>query len=129
MPQVIDLKFPSDCNCVPEGFWSSVDVWIKKPHVVNKRLCGVTQTDVDADALRLLLSSDTVPELSQELGSFLTCEATPDDRHEKQRDCSFSVRTFVPKANSCGTLVHKEVVLRGNKGLFILGRSSQLLSN
>jgi len=27
-------------NCTTEQFMSAVIVWVKKPHVVNRRLCG-----------------------------------------------------------------------------------------
>lgn len=39
MPKLFEITFTDKSNT--GGFWSAIDVWIKKPHVVNKRLCGV----------------------------------------------------------------------------------------
>lgn len=112
MPKLFDIKFPGDCKTLPEGFWSAVDVWIKKPHVVNKRLCGVKETeseDVGREALRFLLD----PELSHDVWSFLTGGASPARTHEEEKPWSSSVRTFIPKVHCYGTHLHKEVILKG----------------
>ncbi|XP_018526965.1 LOW QUALITY PROTEIN: probable tRNA (uracil-O(2)-)-methyltransferase [Lates calcarifer] len=115
MPKLFDIKFPGECKTLPEGFWSAIDVWIKKPHVVNKRLCGVKETeskDVDGEDVRLLLDDDPVSELSRDVLFFLTREASPAQTHEKDKPWSSTVRTFIPKVNSYGANLHKEVVLR-----------------
>ncbi|XP_063315929.1 probable tRNA (uracil-O(2)-)-methyltransferase [Pelobates fuscus] len=42
---MVDLEtvFLRDPGCVlPQGFWAAVTVWLEKPHVLNKRLCGST---------------------------------------------------------------------------------------
>ncbi|KAM7366255.1 hypothetical protein PAMP_015709 [Pampus punctatissimus] len=115
MPKLFDIKCPGECKTLPEGFWSAVDVWVKKPHVVNKRLCGVKETeseDVDTEALRFLLD-DPVSELSHDdVLSFLTCRDSPEQTHEKEKPWSSSVRTFIPKINCYGTNMHKEVILK-----------------
>uniref|UniRef100_A0AAX7VHD4 tRNA (uracil-O(2)-)-methyltransferase n=1 Tax=Astatotilapia calliptera TaxID=8154 RepID=A0AAX7VHD4_ASTCA len=75
---------------LPDGFWSAVDVWIKKPHVVNKRLCGVKETDskdVDQDDLRLLLHD---PELFTDALLFMITGASA--AHEADKPWSSSVR-------------------------------------
>ncbi|CAJ1086170.1 probable tRNA (uracil-O(2)-)-methyltransferase [Xyrichtys novacula] len=114
MPKLLHLKFPADCKTLPESFWSAVDVWIKKPHVVNKRLCGVKQTgseeEVDRDGGLLLLLDD--PGLCQDVFSFLTCGVSPDQTHDEGKPWTSTVRTFIPKVNSYGTNLHKEVILK-----------------
>lgn len=123
MPKVFDIKFPGGCTTLPEGFWSAVDVWVKKPHVVNKRLCGVKETvseDVDSEALRFLLD-DPVSELSQEVLTFLTCRVLPEQTHDREKPWSSSVRTFIPKINSYGTIMHKEFVLKGESCTWMKG--------
>lgn len=114
MPKLLDLKFPAGCKTLPEGFWSAVDVWIKKPHVVNKRLCGVRETeseDVGREALELLLLDQ--PELSEDVCSFLSSEASSAQTHEEDKPWSSSVRTIIPKVNCYGTKLQKELVLKG----------------
>lgn len=117
MPKVFDITCPAGCTTLPEGFWSAVDVWVKKPHVVNKRLCGVKETeseDVDSQALRFLLH-DPDSELSHDVLTFLTCRVSPEETHSREKPWSYSVRTFIPKVNCYGTIMHKEVVLKGEK--------------
>ncbi|XP_070710750.1 probable tRNA (uracil-O(2)-)-methyltransferase [Pempheris klunzingeri] len=112
MPKLFDIKFPGDCKTLPEGFWSAVDVWIKKPHVVNKRLCGVKETEsenVGKEALGFLLDD---PELCHNVFSFMTSGVSPAQTHEKEQPWSSSVRTFIPKVNCYGTKQHKEVILK-----------------
>uniref|UniRef100_A0A669B487 tRNA (uracil-O(2)-)-methyltransferase n=1 Tax=Oreochromis niloticus TaxID=8128 RepID=A0A669B487_ORENI len=110
MPKLFDIKFPGGCKSLPDGFWSAVDVWIKKPHVVNKRLCGVKETDskdADQDDLRLLLHD---PELFTDVLLFMISGASP--AHEPDKPWSSSVRTFIPKVNCYGTNLHKEIILK-----------------
>ncbi|XP_004571252.1 putative tRNA (uracil-O(2)-)-methyltransferase isoform X2 [Maylandia zebra] len=110
MPKLFDIKFPGGCKSLPDGFWSAVDVWIKKPHVVNKRLCGVKETDskdVDQDDLRLLLHD---PELFTDALLFMITGASA--AHEADKPWSSSVRTFIPKVNCYGTNLHKEIILK-----------------
>ncbi|XP_070786079.1 probable tRNA (uracil-O(2)-)-methyltransferase [Enoplosus armatus] len=112
MPKLFNIKFTGDCKTLPEGFWSAVDVWIKKPHVVNKRLCGVKETeseDVGREALLFLLDD---PELSRDVLSFLTGGSSPAQTHEVDKPWSSTVRTIIPKVNSYGTNLHKEVILK-----------------
>lgn len=111
MPKLFDIKFPGGCKSLPDGFWSAVDVWIKKPHVVNKRLCGVKETDskdADQDDLRLLLHD---PELFTDVLLFMITGASA--AHEPDKPWSSSVRTFIPKVNCYGTNLHKEIILKG----------------
>lgn len=111
MPKLFDIKFPSGCNTLPEGFWSSLDVWIKKPHVINKRLCGVKETEsenVGKEALKFLWDDS---ESATNVLSFITGHVSQTEEDE-ERWC-FSVRTIIPKVNCYGTTSHKEVILKG----------------
>ncbi|XP_020484896.1 probable tRNA (uracil-O(2)-)-methyltransferase [Labrus bergylta] len=112
MPKLFDIKFPGGCKTLPEGFWSSVDVWIKKPHVVNKRVCGVKETeseDVGREELLFLLQD---PELSLHVFSFLDGRDSPAQTHAQEKAWTSSVRTFIPKVNNYGATLHKEVIVK-----------------
>ncbi|KAM4611261.1 putative tRNA (uracil-O(2)-)-methyltransferase [Polymixia lowei] len=112
MPKLFDIKFPGECKTLPEGFWTAIDVWIKKPHVVNKRLCGAKETetkDVGAEALGFLLDHDCMD--SDLVLSFLTSGFSA-QVHAKEKPWSYNVRTFIPKVNVYGANVHKEVLLK-----------------
>ncbi|XP_032439582.1 putative tRNA (uracil-O(2)-)-methyltransferase isoform X2 [Xiphophorus hellerii] len=114
MPKLSDAEFPSGCKSLPEGFWSAVEVWVKKPHVVNKRLCGATETesrDVDSGDLRKLLDSNE-EELLQDVFQFLCSGVSPAHTHQKDKPWSSTVRTFIPKVNCYGAKQQKEVVLK-----------------
>lgn len=113
MPKLFDIKFPGECKTLPDGFWSAVDVWIKKPHVVNKRLCGVKVTeskDEGAEALRFLLDEAA---LADEVLLFTAGGVSPALTHEEAKPWSSIVKTVIPKVNSYGTNLHKEVILKG----------------
>ncbi|XP_068612179.1 probable tRNA (uracil-O(2)-)-methyltransferase [Brachionichthys hirsutus] len=108
MPKLSEFEFPAGCKTLPGGFWAAVDVWIKKPHVVNKRLCGVEETEaekVGGEALEFLLDHR---ESSLDILSFLTGGTSP----EQETRRSSSVRKIIPKVNCYGTTLHKEVVLK-----------------
>lgn len=115
MPKLCEIKFPRGCKTLPEGFWSSIDVWIKKPHVVNKRLCGVKETEgknEGREALKFLLDDS---ESSSKVLSFITGHVSETEEHEEP--WCFSVRTIIPKVNCYGTKSHKEVILKGKERL------------
>lgn len=111
MPKLHDIKFPSGCQTLPGGFWSSLDVWIKKPHVINKRLCGVKETEgeyVGKEALKFLLDDS---ESSAEVLSFISGHVPQTEQHEEP--WRFSVRTIIPKVSCYGTKSQKEGILKG----------------
>ncbi|MED6246371.1 hypothetical protein ATANTOWER_016951 [Ataeniobius toweri] len=102
------------CKRLPEGFWSAVEVWVKKPHVVNKRLCGATETesrDVDIEDLRILLDKNDEESL-QDVFLLLCSGVSPSNIHQKDKPWSSTVRTFIPKVNCYGAKQQKEVVLK-----------------
>lgn len=107
MPKLRDIKFPEGCKTLPEGFWSAVDVWIKKPHVVNKRLCGVTEAECEDVGFLL-----DVSENSQDIFSFLTSGFTTEHTHDKENSWCFSIRKFIPKVNCYGSKMQKEVIVK-----------------
>lgn len=113
-----EFMFRDKCNALPEGFWSAVDVWSKKPHVVNKRLCGVTQTDdkdVDLGELKDVLSKLTECSTDEfsEVVSFLDGITDHVMDHRIDRQWCLTIRTIIPKVNTYGTNVHKEIILKG----------------
>ncbi|XP_069374675.1 probable tRNA (uracil-O(2)-)-methyltransferase isoform X2 [Paralichthys olivaceus] len=108
MPKLSEVKVPGDCATLPAGFWSAVGVWVEKPHVVNKRLCGAKETEgKDVEDVSLLLGVPHDPDVL----SFLTCKVSPAGTHEGETRCSSSVRTFIPKVSK-GANLQREVVLR-----------------
>nr|XP_020480042.1 probable tRNA (uracil-O(2)-)-methyltransferase [Monopterus albus] len=109
MPQLVDIKVPGECNTLPEGFWSAIDVWLKKPHVLNKRLCGVKETE--SKDLRFPFD-DPLSELSSDVLSFINSGCSPAKPHEQDKRWSSTVRTFIPKVNCYGKTLHKDVVVK-----------------
>uniref|UniRef100_A0A8C8DCP3 tRNA (uracil-O(2)-)-methyltransferase n=1 Tax=Oryzias sinensis TaxID=183150 RepID=A0A8C8DCP3_9TELE len=110
MPKLFHLKFPDNCSSPQKGFWSAIDVWLKKPHVINKRLCGVKETesrDLSAGELRLFLADDGLHEAVMSL-----CCSRSSPTNLQNSPWSFSVRTFIPKTNCYGQNMHKEAVLK-----------------
>ena len=113
MPKLFAIKFTEHSNT--GGFWSAIDVWIKKPHVVNKRLCGVKETqskNVGCEELRnILLTHGSDTSESKDVLTFLNSGVELE--HDQERLWSFCVRTFIPKVNCYGTTVHKDIILKG----------------
>ncbi|XP_072315286.1 probable tRNA (uracil-O(2)-)-methyltransferase [Eucyclogobius newberryi] len=110
MTKLFDITFPVECKTQHEGFWSAVDVWIRKPHVVNKRLCGVKETesrDVDREALGTIVNGFSI-----KVQNFLNSEPSHRETHDNGKEWSYSVRTFIPKVNSYAPKQHKEAILK-----------------
>lgn len=106
-------------KCRPEGFWSAVDVWIRKPHVLNKRLCGATESeykDVSCEELELCLSGFPGVTLRDvpEILPFLQAH-TAATGHQTVPTWSLGERTIIPKAGpqSNGLKLYKEIVVKG----------------
>ncbi|XP_056156546.1 probable tRNA (uracil-O(2)-)-methyltransferase [Lampris incognitus] len=114
MTKVFEIKFPAECRTLPEGFWSAIDVWIKKPHVVNKRLCGATEIEdtkhVAAEGLGLLSAPD--PTNSNDGLSFFRSGFSPAAKHDTEKTLSVTVRTLIPKVSRYGPNKQKEIVIR-----------------
>lgn len=112
MPKLFEITFTDKSNT--GGFWSAIDVWIKKPHVVNKRLCGVKETqskNVGVEELgNILLTHGSDTSESKDVLTFLNSGVELE--HDKERLWSFCVRTFIPKVNCYGTTVHKDIILK-----------------
>ncbi|XP_072542951.1 probable tRNA (uracil-O(2)-)-methyltransferase [Salminus brasiliensis] len=116
MSKIFELKL--EVKCSPEGFWSASDVWIQKPHVVNKRLCGVKEGEyvaVSTEGLgRSLALLTRTP--SQELADvfpFLHVH-TAESGHEAEEKWCVGVRTIIPKVrpDSSGANLCKEIVVK-----------------
>ncbi|XP_069488129.1 probable tRNA (uracil-O(2)-)-methyltransferase [Ambystoma mexicanum] len=79
---------------LPAGFWDAVGVWVQKPQVVNRRLCG-SQIEQGAG------SGHWLPLLRREL-----CQAQTGEDEELLRsiantgDLKVLLRTLIPKTNS-----------------------------
>ncbi|KAJ8262314.1 hypothetical protein GJAV_G00165060 [Gymnothorax javanicus] len=119
MSELLEFTFKASHNLMPHGFWSAIDVWIHKPHVLNKRLCGVKVEDSqEIDSLKLEKSLSaiwgrTAEDLS-DIVSFLNIGFESNNRshaNQKEQWC-FGVRTMIPKVNTYGTQLHKEVILK-----------------
>ncbi|KAF7706293.1 probable tRNA (uracil-O(2)-)-methyltransferase [Silurus meridionalis] len=114
----VSIEMNPEVRCKPEGFWCALDVWIRKPHVVNKRLCGVTETEyksVRFEDLELCLCSFpgiTVHDLAQ-ISPLLKAHTAASGPHPEP---SWSVggRTIIPKAGlqGNGLKLFKEIVVK-----------------
>ncbi|KAL1270837.1 hypothetical protein QQF64_029853 [Cirrhinus molitorella] len=98
-----------------DSLWSAADVWIKKPHVVNKRLCGVTETeyrDVDTAGLIQILSSLLGTSIkNSDIYMFLHADIVDKELETAGRWC-VGVRTIIPKVNKAGECLYKEVIIK-----------------
>ncbi|XP_077085702.1 putative tRNA (uracil-O(2)-)-methyltransferase isoform X2 [Siphateles boraxobius] len=123
------MSKPSEINMTDKGsaesLWSAADVWIKKPHVANKRLCGVTETeyrDVDTAELNQVLSCLLGTNIEKtDISVFLHAYVVVEEHETAGRWC-VGVRTIIPKVNKTGDCRYKEVVIKdlvGNAVTFI----------
>uniref|UniRef100_A0A672LU43 tRNA (uracil-O(2)-)-methyltransferase n=1 Tax=Sinocyclocheilus grahami TaxID=75366 RepID=A0A672LU43_SINGR len=98
-----------------DSMWSAADVWIKKPHVVNKRLCGVTETeyrDVDTAELIQVLSPLLGTSIKiADISVFLHTNIV-DKEHETAGRWCVGVRTIIPKVKKTGECLYKEVIIK-----------------
>lgn len=116
------MSQPSEINMTDmrsaDSLWSAADVWIKKPHVVNKRLCGVTETeyrDVDTAELIQILSSLLGTNIKiADISMFLHSDIV-DKEHETAGRWCVGVRTIIPKVNKTGEFLYKEVIIKGEQ--------------
>ncbi|XP_007255112.3 probable tRNA (uracil-O(2)-)-methyltransferase [Astyanax mexicanus] len=106
-----------EVRCSATGFWSACEVWIQKPHVVNKRLCGVKEgryeeavnTEGLQRSLALLLTRTPAQDLTQLL-QFIHRSAA----ESEQQSWSVGVRTIIPKvaSNSSGANLCREIIVK-----------------
>ena len=51
------MEHVTSTKAMTKGFWDAIEIWIKKPHVANRRLCGTEllwqqhEVAMDADCL------------------------------------------------------------------------------
>ncbi|KAM8881680.1 putative tRNA (uracil-O(2)-)-methyltransferase [Synchiropus picturatus] len=115
MPKQFELKCTGESRRPSEGFWAAVDVWIQKPHVVNKRLCGVKLSETKEthrDELRFVLGDGCDSELTQDVLDFLSAAPSSSQTLREPKPLCSTVRTFIPKVNSDGTVAHRELVFK-----------------
>ncbi|XP_058638938.1 probable tRNA (uracil-O(2)-)-methyltransferase isoform X2 [Onychostoma macrolepis] len=113
------MSQPSEINMTDmrsaDSLWPAADVWIKKPHVVNKRLCGVTETeyrDVDTAELIQVLSPLLGTSIKiADISMFLHTDIV-DKEHETAGRWCVGVRTLIPKVNKTGECLYKEVIIK-----------------
>lgn len=106
-------------RCRPESLWSAADVWIKKPHVVNKRLCGATESeyrDVDTAGLKQFISSVLRSSKATDIDDifhFLCANSVDDEGHETAGRWCVCIRTIIPKVNKTDKCLYKEIIIKG----------------
>lgn len=112
MIKLCELSIGVQCRSV--DFWSALNVWLQKPHVVNKRLCGaieteytVVQCDEDLCAAVCRLIHISVQDSPQIL-AFLHPE------YHTVPSWSVGSRTIIPKVIKTQDPVHKEIIVKGN---------------
>ncbi|TRZ00906.1 hypothetical protein DNTS_001089 [Danionella cerebrum] len=103
-------------KCSVKTLYSAVDVWIKKPHVVNKRLAGATQSSFgavsDTPELHQLLSSLLKTDVENS-GIFQFIHASDGKREDDALGLwSVAVRTIIPKVTQTAERKFKEVIIK-----------------
>ncbi|XP_051991624.1 probable tRNA (uracil-O(2)-)-methyltransferase [Xyrauchen texanus] len=123
MPKLSEINLTDKCR--PESLWSAADVWIKKPHVVNKRLCGVTESeyrDVDTAGLKHFISTLLRTNIDiNDMFYFLDADIVHKEHETAGRWC-VGVRTIIPKVHKTEKCVFKEIIIKdiiGNAVTFI----------
>lgn len=110
---------------LPRGFWAAVRVWLEKPQVANRRLCGAA---IEAEGAVLLgEDGDTSPHLgigeepagASELGRLwreLRGELLPFLTAGPGRELRAVLRALLPRARPAGLLAPpvKELVVQGD---------------
>ncbi|XP_068132769.1 probable tRNA (uracil-O(2)-)-methyltransferase [Hyperolius riggenbachi] len=94
---------------LPEGFWGALAVWLEKPQVLNKRLCGsrIEGEGAGRELLPLLVGL-RCPGGDEEL---LECIRA---NQEGGEDCDILLRSLIPKANPhyTSTEPRRELIIR-----------------
>ncbi|CAJ0950871.1 unnamed protein product [Ranitomeya imitator] len=97
MPELGRLCVRDPGSALPAGFWAAVAVWVEKPQVLNKRLCGSCvkrgPEEEAAAAVRRLLAE-------------LQCPGGDEDVLARIRGCeggAVTLRSVIPKSGGPGT--------------------------
>ncbi|XP_069600863.1 probable tRNA (uracil-O(2)-)-methyltransferase [Ranitomeya imitator] len=96
MPELGRLCVRDPGSALPAGFWAAVAVWVEKPQVLNKRLCGSCVKrgpEEEAAAVRRLLAE-------------LQCPGGDEDVLARIRGCeggAVTLRSVIPKSGGPGT--------------------------
>ncbi|XP_053560153.1 probable tRNA (uracil-O(2)-)-methyltransferase [Bombina bombina] len=126
MPVVGDVRFRDPSCVLPGGFWAAISVWLDKPQVLNKRLCGSstelkvelspgTHAETDSLLLRSFLSqlSDILgPGEERADGDVL--DRIREYWNGSRENASVTLRVLIPKANPHypSTIPKKEGVIQ-----------------
>ncbi|XP_069833461.1 probable tRNA (uracil-O(2)-)-methyltransferase [Dendropsophus ebraccatus] len=91
MPELGRISVRDPGSVLPDGFWAAVAVWVEKPQVLNKRLCGsCVEQSLEEEVVRRLLSGLSCPGGDEEvLARIRGCEETG----------AAILRTIIPKTN------------------------------
>ncbi|OCT99289.1 hypothetical protein XELAEV_18005076mg [Xenopus laevis] len=108
MPELASVLVRDERSVLPGGFWAAVAVWLEKPQVLNKRLCGSTvgkkwdhvgeeseSEGIDVEtALAALLEDMSGPGRDEEMLKLISGYG------KREEDSgSLTLRTLIPKAN------------------------------
>ncbi|MBN3300663.1 TRM44 methyltransferase, partial [Amia calva] len=117
MSKLSEIQFKGNCVAVPEGFWSAIDVWLKKPNVVNKRLCGSKEEEskvVEAADIEHILSAfwkEDVEDLKDVIYYLNNGLEGNNQHHTTNGGLSFAIRSIIPKVHLTETHF-KEITLK-----------------
>ncbi|XP_053314212.1 probable tRNA (uracil-O(2)-)-methyltransferase [Spea bombifrons] len=119
MPELGAVSVRDPNSVLPDGFWAAIAVWLEKPQVLNKRLCGSSIQETwqeggcEPEELRGLL----------DLLSALSCPGEDEEMVDMIRGygesgaglgTSIILRTLIPKANPhyASTAPKREAVIQ-----------------
>ncbi|KAM3938670.1 putative tRNA (uracil-O(2)-)-methyltransferase [Leptodactylus fuscus] len=90
MPELGRISVRDPGSVLPAGFWAAVEVWLEKPQVLNKRLCGsCVEQKWEEAAVKTLLSGLSCPGGDEEVLG----------RVRGYEEGAVILRTIIPKAN------------------------------
>ncbi|XP_075713624.1 putative tRNA (uracil-O(2)-)-methyltransferase isoform X2 [Rhinoderma darwinii] len=93
MPELGRICVRDPGSVLPDGFWAAVAVWVEKPQVLNKRLCGsCVEQSWEEVAVRTLLSGLSCPGGDEEVLSRIR-------GYEESGAGAVVLRTIIPKTN------------------------------
>ncbi|CAN2388593.1 tRNA (uracil) methyltransferase activity, partial [Pristimantis euphronides] len=88
MPELGRVAVRDPGSALPQGFWAAVAVWVEKPQVLNKRLCGSCAVlDREEEEARRLLCGLSCPGGDQEVLGRV------------REDGAVTLRRLIPKSN------------------------------
>ncbi|CAB1351763.1 unnamed protein product [Coregonus sp. 'balchen'] len=92
MMKLFEIKFTDKFNSLPGGFWSGIDVWINKQHVVNKQTESKNVGFEEFVNILLIHGCDT----SESKDVLSLVNSGIELEYDKERLWYFCVRTLIP---------------------------------